>query len=222
MVGKGKILPGVLLLAVFLLAYRVLPVRLEQEQVRALAGSLQNKVIVVDGAYGGYGEDGSGTAGKLARWFGSSGAMVLLSGDADPALDYPPAQAAGGMSVVLTMAAQAGPADLLVSVRPGAGWRITYPAAGVNGEQQLAQDIAQEIPLAEGITRPPLEAVSGLPAGVLWVQVQTGPLDSRGEDNLAWAVYAGAARYFSAKPPVVNGKALETLENDLPSTVDSQ
>ena len=216
MVGKGRIPAFVLLVAVFLLAYRVLPVRLEEEHVQVLAGSLASKVIVVDGAYGGYGENGSQTARKLARWLGQNGAMVLLSGDADPSLDFSPG---GDLAAALR---SAGPADLLVSVRPGDAWRITYPAAAADGEQQLAQDIRQEIALVQTGARPVLSAVSGLPARVPWIQVQTGALDARQEDNLAWAVYAGIVHYFAAKPPAVNGKALETLENDIPSTLDSQ
>ncbi|MDA8334421.1 MAG: hypothetical protein M0Z41_05395 [Peptococcaceae bacterium] len=214
MVGKVRMVVSVaFLLAVFLLAYRVFPVRLEEEHVRALAGALASKVIIVDGAYGGYGEDGSQTAGKLVDWLGQAGAMVVLSGDADPSLDYPP-EGATGLAAVLR---SAGPADLLVSVRPGVHERITYSA----GEEELARDIRREMALVQ-TGAPELAAEPGSSTAAPWVEVETGPLDARGEDNLAWAVYAGVARYFAAQPPAVNGRTLETLENDIPSTVDSR
>lgn len=219
MTGRRKAWFAVVVMAVFLLAYRVVPVCLEQEQVSALAGSVANKVIVVDGSYGGYGDGSSTTALKLAHWLGQSGAMVLVSGDADPALDYP-ATAATGMGALESLAERAGPADLVVSVRSGAPWSVTYSAGG--GVSQLATDIAKEIPLTEPVLRPEITAVSGASVPVPWVEVRTGSQDGRGENNCAWAVYAGIVRYFAQQTPAVNGKVLNTLENDIPSTVDSQ
>jgi len=222
----GKMMLYVLLLgAVFVLVCKTVPVRLEEEQVQALAGSLASKVIIVDGPYGGYGPEGEWQVPvKLARWLGQAGAMVLLSGDANPSLDWPPTTS-GGLGGVL---ASAGPADLVVSVRPGETWEVAYPAADTTGEKQLAQAIRQEIALV-GTTVPELAAVARLPGyppkgrvGTPWVQVETGPLDARGQDDLAWAVYAGVVRYFAARPPAVNEKVLDTLENDVPSTLDSR
>jgi len=217
--SKGKIAAGVLLAAVFLLAYRMWPVRLEEENVKGEAGSLANRVIVVDGESGGFGGAGSQTAIFLTRWLAGAGAMVLLSGDLDPAL-----AATGPGTDADALAAMARrrdvPADLLVAIRPGSAgggsWRIAYSA----GEERLAADIAREAALALGAGSPLLSAAAS--SAVPWVQITAPPLDRRGQDNLAWAVYAGMVRYFASLAPPVNGKVLETLERDVPATVDSQ
>ena len=213
--GVGRAAAVALLAAAFVLAFRMLPVRLEEEKVQAQAGSLGSRVVVVDGDSGGFGGADSQTAAFLIRWLAGSGAMVLLSGDLDPGLAAPgPGDDPKALAVLARD--RSVPADLILSIRTGGAWSITYSA----GQEELAQDVVRETALALGVGGPAVSAAAA--SGVPWVRITTPPLDVRGQHDLAWAVYAATVRYFAALPPPVDGKALETLERDIPATVDSR